>query len=103
MKNQRLHLQQDVTIVVTTGTGIGETGNEMIKAYWNGNSFMVDLTGATLTSPVVELMNVAGQVVVKENLSVSSLNTIDTSLNAGMYIFKITDGDKIYSGKTSKK
>lgn len=94
---------QEVVVVVAAGTGINETNNSTIKAYWNGNSFMVDLTQATLTTPVIELMNAMGQVVLKERLSSSSLNTVATSLNTGMYIFKITDGDKTYSGKTSKK
>lgn len=94
---------QEVVVVVANGTGINETGNSTIKAYWNGSSFMVDLTQATLAAPVIELMNTTGQVVLKEKLSTATLNTIATSLNTGMYIFKITDGDKTYSGKTSKK
>lgn len=94
---------QEVVVVVATGTGINETNNSTIKAYWNGNSFMVDLTQATLTAPVIELMNTTGQIVLKEKLSTATLNTVATSLNTGMYIFKITDGDKTFSGKTSKK
>jgi hypothetical protein len=96
-------VSQDVVIVVANGTGINETNNSTIKAYWNGNSFMVDLTQATLTAPVIELMNTTGQIVLKEKLSTATVNTVATSLNTGMYIFKITDGDKTYSGKTSKK
>ncbi len=95
-------ISQEVVVIVTAPNGVNETGNETIKAYWNASNFMVDLTGSTLTSPFLQLMNTAGQVVVKEKLSATSLNTIATSLNTGMYIFKITDGDKTYSGKTSK-
>jgi len=84
----------EVVVIVTSPNGVNETGNETIKAYWNGNNFIVDLTGATLTSPFVELMNTAGQVVVKEKLSAASLNTIANSLNTGMYIIKITNRDK---------
>lgn len=93
---------QDVTIVVTAVSGLNQTTNEFIKAYWNGNNFVVDLTATTMSAPVIELMNTSGQVVLKEKLSAGSLNTIATSLNTGMYVFKITDGENTYNGKTTK-
>jgi hypothetical protein len=93
----------EVVIVVTTTIGINETGNDFIKTYWNGNNLVVDLTSSTLVEPTLELTNTTGQVVLSEKLNGSSLNSIGTSLNSGMYFFRILDGGKAYSGKTSKK
>lgn len=93
---------QEVVVFVTVFNGINDKSNEFIKAYWNGNNLVVDLTAARLNAPAIELLNTTGQVVFKEHLNANSLNTLGTSLNSGMYMFKITDGDKIYSGKTNK-
>lgn len=95
---------QEVVIVVTNSTvGINEAANEYVKAYWNGNNFIVDLSASKLSSPVVEVANTNGQVLVKETLNAASLNTIATNLASGVYFFKITDGGNSYSGKTVKQ
>ncbi len=94
---------QEVVVMVTAISGIKENAQSMIKAYWNSNDFVVDLTSAELSVPILELMNINGQVVVKEKLNPSALNTIATNLSEGLYIFRILDGEKVYSGKTSKK
>lgn len=92
----------EVVIIVTAPSGISEARSAYIKAYWIANNLMVDLTAAQLSTPVIELMNTTGQVVLTEKLNANALNTIGTMLNNGMYMFKITDGSQSYSGKTSK-
>lgn len=95
-------ISQEVVVIVTSSVGIGETTNEMIKAYWNGNDFVADLSSAKLVSPTLELVNVQGQVVVKQKLNASSLNTVSTRLASGVYLFRICENDKVYEGKTNK-
>lgn len=93
---------QDVTIVVTAPNGIEDGARETVKAYWNGNDFVVDLTASTIENAKLELMNTTGQVVVKENLT-NGLNTFSTSLAKGIYVFSIADGKNVVTGKTNKQ
>ncbi len=95
-------VSQEVVVIVTSSVGIGETSNEMIKAYWRGNDFVADLSSTKLIAPVLELINVQGQVVAKEKLNASSINTIATHLPSGVYLFRILENDKVYLGKVSK-
>ena len=92
----------EVTVIVTEGTGINEAAAKMIKAYWSGNDFVVDLTAAELTAPSLQILTANGQIVSEHKLNVSALNRVATSLPAGTYIFNVTDNGKNYTGKTSK-
>ncbi|MES2622595.1 MAG: T9SS type A sorting domain-containing protein, partial [Bacteroidota bacterium] len=96
-------VSQEVVIIVTAFTGINDNEYSSIKAYWNGNDFMVDLSGSELVSPSFALMNANGQVVMGQKLNSSVLNKIATNLPEGIYIFSIKDGEKVYTGKTSKR
>ncbi|HLP52085.1 MAG TPA: PCMD domain-containing protein [Chitinophagales bacterium] len=96
-------VSEEVVVIVTAPNGIGEASAEFVKAYWNGNSLMVDLSSSKLTAPAIEVMNASGQVLVRETLSARTLNTVATSLSSGVYFFKITDGSNSYGGKTVKQ
>ena len=96
-------VSQEVVIIVTAFNSISENGQSIIKTFWSGNDFIVDLTGAELSHPVVELMNLNGQAILIQPLNPSSLNRIATTLAEGLYIFRIADGTESYSGQTSKK
>ena len=93
---------QEVVVIVTAPSGITEAKNNYIKAYWNGNDFIADLSSSNLSSPLLELMSVNGQVVIQQKLNSASVNTITANLGSGIYIFKITNGVQIYSGKVLK-
>jgi hypothetical protein len=93
---------QEVVVIVTPLSGIEETKAGSIKAYWSSNDFVVDLTASNLSSPVLELVNINGQTVVKQPLSGSQVNRIPTNLPEGVYVFRIMDGEKIYSGTLKK-
>lgn len=94
---------QEVVVIVTALSGVGETASESIKAYWSGNDFMVDLSASSLDAPVLELMNLQGQVVLTQPLNVSGINQIHTTLSEGIYLFSISSGVQVFKGKTSKK
>lgn len=95
-------ISQEVVVIVTSSVGIGEEANEMIKAFWSGNDFMVDLRTTKLISPTIEIVNTQGAVVLKEQLIGSSMNILSTHLASGVYLFRILETDKIYQGKTNK-
>lgn len=96
-------LTPEVVFIVKATNGINGVEKSTIKAYWDNNNFVADLTGASLNKPVLELVNVTGQVVFKAAMSPLSLNTFATQLAEGMYVFKITDAGQLYTGKTIKK
>jgi hypothetical protein len=94
---------QDVTVIVSQGSGIGENNNEVITAYWNKNVFVLNLTLSKMVSPVLQMLNSNGQVVLTEKLSSESVNSIAANLPSGIYIFNIADGKNTATGKTSKR
>jgi hypothetical protein len=93
---------QEVVVIVTPLSGIEETKAGSIKAYWSSNDFVADLTASNLSSPVLELTNINGQTVAKQLLNGSQVNRIPTTLPEGVYVFRIIDGEKIYSGTLKK-
>lgn len=93
----------NVVIIVTEPNGIKEAAQSYIKAYWNTDEFMVDLSSANLVAPEFELMNINGQVVASSLLNNGTMNAIHAALPQGMYVFAIKDGEQTYTGKTVKK
>ncbi len=93
----------EVVIVVTLTNAITGIAESTVKAYWDNNSFVVDLSDAKLNAPVLQLMNIAGQVVLNAPLAVNSNNRFATQLPEGVYVFNIVDGQQSFTGKTAKK
>jgi hypothetical protein len=93
----------EMVVIVTDVSSVPGVQSEFIKAYWDGNDFVVDLTSARLTAPVVQLMNVSGQIVASQRLTNSDINRLSTSLPQGVYVFCIADGANSYTGKTAKR
>lgn len=96
-------ISQEVVIIVEDAVSTGDEVVNAIKAYWNSNHFMVDMTNTSVTNATLEIVNVSGQVVIKEKLNDASLNSITTALPDGMYVFRIISGTKVWSGKTTKQ
>ena len=80
-----------------------KNNNEVITAYWNKNVFVLNLTSSKMVSPVLQMLNTNGQVVLTEKLSSESVNSIAANLPSGIYIFNIADGKNTATGKTSKQ
>ena len=93
----------EVVVIVTVTNAITGVAESTIKAYWDNNSFVVDLTGAKLNAHQLQLVNVTGQVVLSAPLASLSVNRFATELPQGIYVFKIVDGEQSYTGKTGKK
>ena len=93
----------EIVVNVSLPNGINGTKAEEIRAWWDGNNFMVDMNASSIKTPVLELINLAGQVVVRQPLNSSALNTVTTGLSQGVYLFCILGGSETISGKTNKK
>ncbi len=92
----------EVVVIVANPNGVNETGSSLIKAYWSGNDFVVDLGNLELSNTMAELVHVNGQIVLKEFLH-TSVNRLATSLPRGIYAFRLTNGANTYTGKTVKQ
>ncbi len=98
-------LTPEVVVIVNVSgpNGINGVEKSTIKAYWANNDFVVDLTDANLNHPELELVSVTGQVVFKAAMATMSVNRFTPQLPEGIYVFKIVDGEQVYTGKTDKK
>ncbi len=92
-----------MVIILTQTKAKTNEAESTIQAYWDNNQFVVNLDEAKLKEPVLQLMNVTGQVVLQSKLNPGTTNRVYTQLTDGIYIFRITDGDQAYTGKTVKK
>lgn len=101
--NNDVMVSNEVVVIVVQEVGINEAAKSLIKGYWSGNDFVVDLSAANLGNPTIEILNVSGQVMVEETLTAATVNRIATTLPAGTYVFNIKDGDKNLTGKTNKQ
>ncbi|HWB63418.1 MAG TPA: T9SS type A sorting domain-containing protein, partial [Chitinophagales bacterium] len=93
---------QEVVVMVTQSTGVSGVAEAYVKAYWNGNDFVVDMSNAKLQAPAIEMVNVTGQQIISQKLVNGAINRISNNLPAGLYLFRITDGSKVYCGKSMK-
>ena len=73
--------------------------NEGIKAYLNGDQFIVNLSASSIEQPVLTLINMAGQIVLNHQLQPQSINSIPLSVATGVYIYRITGKGKNIVGK----
>lgn len=96
-------LSTEVVVVVTEFVGINEIGNSVVKAYWNQNSLMIDLTGSTIEHPTMQLFDLSGKLVAESTLAGNSINQLNTDLPAGMYILQLGGANERFAVKTMKR
>lgn len=88
----------------TPPVGINEVnvvGNTNV--WWQNNNLILDLRDNHMQHPVLQLVNMTGQQVVKQPLNPRNLNSIYTNLATGIYLYQIMDGDQRVIGKTAKE
>lgn len=93
----------EFVVVVTRFVGIGEVDNSIVKAYWNQNNLMVDLIGAALENPAMQLFDMSGKLVAETTLTGNTINQVNTMLPGGMYILHITSNGQSFRVKTVKQ
>jgi hypothetical protein len=94
---------REFVVVVTRFVGIGEVDNGIVKAYWNQNSLMVDLVGAVLENPAMQLFDMGGKLVAETVLTSGTINQVHTMLPEGMYIMHIAGNGQSFKVKTVKQ
>ncbi len=94
----------EIVIIVTPFVGINETDNSVIKAYWNQNDLMIDLTGSAIQNPTMKLYDLSGKLVAESNLTTNAQNQVTTTtLAKGMYILQLGGANESFTVKTMKQ
>lgn len=88
-----------VMIYVVPGSGINGESAENISLIWNNQQLVVNLTTSEMLNPKMEVLNMNGQVVISKILPPHVVSTENIIIPAGVYICRITDGNKTYSQK----
>ena len=87
-------------VINVASVGIDESNLDGVKAYMNGSQFVLDMTGSsTFANPNIELVNMAGQVVYKNQLKGKSVHTMPLSLASGIYTYRISENGNYATGK----
>ncbi|MBL0308359.1 MAG: T9SS type A sorting domain-containing protein [Bacteroidetes bacterium] len=89
---------QEVVIIAQEPNGIGELAGT-VKVFSNQGQVVVDLQNSTMKQPFMELINMNGQVVLKQRMQSGAVNTISQTLLEGVYLFRLTDGNNTNTGK----
>jgi len=91
---------EQFVIIVSSNASINESNIEGVKAYMDGNQFVLDMTASTsFLNPSIELVNMAGQVVYKNQLQGKSVHTLPLTLASGVYTYRISENGKYATGK----
>ncbi len=93
---------QNVMIYVVTGSGVNEEELGNISMIWNYDQLNINLTNSLMQDPSLEVLNMSGQVIVSKLLVANSTNTLQLNISSGMYLVRITDGEKVYTQKFIK-
>ena len=93
----------EIVIVVSPFIGVGELGQSVVKAYWNHNDLVIDLSGSVMEQPTMQLFDLTGKMVVEQSLTPNALNTINTQLTKGVYILQLTNQHESVKVKTLKQ
>jgi len=91
----------DDIALVFNPLSIEEKNETEISVYTNNGFAYVNLLGMELENPVINYFSIDGKLLLTQNLSNNSLNSIQTNFSNGIYIYSIESGNKLYSGKIS--
>ncbi|MBK8658171.1 MAG: T9SS type A sorting domain-containing protein [Bacteroidetes bacterium] len=90
---------QEIIMIVTEGNGIDKNGTETIKMFWSAQTLTVDLSDYNSEPVSLELIDMNGQVVLRESLNSQSINKVTTDLPNGVYVFRINSQTDAVTGK----
>jgi hypothetical protein len=94
--------QSAVVVIFVNASGLEDQSLGSVVTTWQDEQLWINLTNANMQSPVLEVLNMSGQVLLTRNIFAGSNNQIPMSISSGMYVLRITDGDKIYTSKFIK-
>jgi hypothetical protein len=86
--------------VTNNNAGINESNMNGVKAFMDGNQFILDITNSTsFVNPNIELVNMSGQVVYQKQLKGKSTHVMPLSLASGIYTYRISENGNYVAGK----
>ncbi|MBL0018785.1 MAG: PCMD domain-containing protein [Bacteroidetes bacterium] len=93
----------DIQVVYAPTTGTETAQNAAVHSYWAGNDLMIDLSRADFSADCqVQLFDLNGKMELETVVSGTALHPIGTNLPAGVYVLRVTSGDRSYSVKMAK-
>ncbi len=88
-----------ITVTDSVNIGIHDLASAQARLYYTGSNLVVDLTGSELQASSIELINMAGQVVLTAPVRNREMTSIQTDIPAGVYIFRLATSQGQLSGK----
>lgn len=88
-----------ITVTDSLNIGIHDLASAQARLYYTENNLVVDLTGSELQASSIELINMAGQVVLTAPVLNKEMTSIQTDIPAGIYIFRLATSQGQLSGK----
>jgi plastocyanin len=89
----------EVTVIVTSTTGLQENGMENILVFGTAQQLKVDMSGSNLNNASIEVTGMDGKVIALQSLNSKQMNTIQINAATGIYFFTISNGNNILKGK----
>jgi len=91
---------QSVLVYVTQNTvGIDNPENQTIVAWYNAGNLFINLSASDYQQPQLQLISLGGQVLSTKVLQPQAMNQVPVQLVPGMYLFRITDGGRMFTGR----
>lgn len=89
-------------IVISDVTGISSILSEKTLIYWENSQLHINLNENGISNPAFNLYDINGKLIMRTNLTNFTDNSFELNIPAGIFIYNITSGEKIISGKIIK-
>lgn len=89
-------------MVITDVTGIDDFAVGSYNIYFSDNNLVVELQSSKATHPQLQLYNVSGQFVAAYEPDSNTKNSFILNIPAGLYIYRLSNGERTITGKVIK-
>jgi len=89
-------------IVISDVTDIFDNPSENNHVYFSENALIADLQQASFNSPHIQLFDVTGRMIAGFELLTNSMNRVELNIPSGIYMYRLSDGNKTNTGKIVK-
>jgi len=89
-------------LVITNTTGISDISAGSYSIYFSENELISDLKLTQTIHPQIQLFNLSGQFVAGFELQNNAVNHYEMNIPAGIYMYRLINGDQMISGKIVK-
>ncbi|HNW90730.1 MAG TPA: T9SS type A sorting domain-containing protein [Bacteroidales bacterium] len=89
-------------LVITNTTGISDISAGSYSIYFSENELISDLNLTQSIHPKIQVFNLSGQLVAGFDLQNNAVNHYHMNIPAGIYMYRLINGDQMISGKIVK-